>query len=326
MMAHQLEQFEDGTTAFASREEAWHKLGTITKRAFTAEEALELAQLDSEVIVSENPVGAVVDGQVLTVEDKFITYRNHPKTGMSALGVVGSRYVPIQNKDAFSFLNNLVDQSGAIFETAGSIKGGRQVFMAVQMPEELKLANGIDTHKMFIMATNSHDGSQSFTVAVTPIRVVCTNTVRLGLAQAVSKINLRHTASATGKVAQAKEVLGLVYDYQDAFSQEVDRLIDQDFTDTQFEKLVNDLFPISEDFKASGITKMTNKRDDLLSLWTAPTQKNIAGTKWAAYNAVAEYADWFSPVRGSNRDQARAERILTGATDDLKAKALTLLG
>ena len=73
MMAHQLEQFEDGTTAFASREEAWHKLGTITKRAFTAEEALELAQLDSEVTVSENPVGAVVDGKVLTVEDKFIT-------------------------------------------------------------------------------------------------------------------------------------------------------------------------------------------------------------------------------------------------------------
>lgn len=325
-MAHQLETFEDGKVAFVSREEAWHQLGTITKKAFTAEEALEIAQLDSQVIVSQNPVQVVVDGEILTIEDKFATYREHAKYGRKGLGVVGSRYVPIQNADAFSFLNNLVDQSGAIFETAGSIRGGRQVFMSLQMPQEMKLANGIDAHKMFIMATNSHDGSQSFNIAVTPVRVVCTNTVRMGLRNAVSKISLRHTASATGKVAQAKEVLGLVHAYQDEFAQEVDRLVDQTFTDIQFEKLVSDLFPITDDFQASGITKTNNKRDELLSLWTAPTQANIAGTKWAAYNAVAEYADWFAPVRGKNPDKARAERILMGTTDELKEKALTLLG
>lgn len=325
-MAHQIEQFEDGTSAFASaRIAAWHQLGTITENAMTAEEALEIAQLDSEVIVSEEPVSIEINGQKLVVDDKFMTYRNHPKKGLTALGVVGSRYVPIQNQDAFGFLNNLVDESGAIFETAGAIKEGRRVFMSIRMPETMSLASGADSAKMYIMATNSHDGSSSFTVAVTPVRVVCTNTVNMALKSAHSKINLRHTNSAQGKIAQAKQVLGLVHNYEIEFAAEVQKLTDQVFNDRQFEKLVEDLFPISDDSTLALTTKRTNQRETLLDLWTAPTQQIVAGTKWAAYNAVVEYADWFSPVRGKNPAENRAKRILTGELDGLKNKALTLL-
>lgn len=325
-MSANIETFEDGSAAFASaREIAWHKLGTVTSGAMTAEEALELAQLDWKVKVSESPVGALVNGVVIPVKDKFATYRDHPKMGIQGLGVVGNRYVPIQNSDAFSFLNNLVDESGAIFETAGSLSGGRQVFMSIKMPESIQLNGGADSVDMYLMATTSHDGSKSFTAAVTPIRPVCTNTVALALDRAKSRFNLRHTIGAQGKVAQAKEVLGLVHKYEAEFQLEVERLLDASYTNSQFEQLVETLFPIDDEATQVLTTKRTNQRDALLNLWTAPTQTIVGNTKWAAYNAVAEYADWFSPIRGVDPEKNRARRIVTGELDTLKNKALTLL-
>lgn len=324
---HNLETFADGTVAFASaREVAWHKLGTVTEDAMTAEEALDKAQLNSVVKVSDNPVTVEIAGQKLTIPNKFVTYREHAKTGITPLGVVGNRYVPIQNAEAFSFLNYLVDESGAIFETAGSINNGRQVFMSIKMPESMTF-NGADAVDMYIVATNSHDGSKSFTAAVTPIRPVCTNTINLALRAAKSKVTLRHTVGATQKVQQARELLGIVFKYQDAFQEQVNELIDQTMTNSQFDQFVERMFPYSkaEDTSARGITKVNIKREALQELWVAPTQKVVANTKWAAYNAVAEYADWILPVRGENSEKARAQRIVTGGVDFLKNRALQLL-
>lgn len=325
-MSANLETFEDGTVAFASaREVAWHKLGTITDGAMTAEEALELAQLDWQVKVSENPVSAFINGETVPAAGKFLTYRDHPKKGLTGFGVVGSRYVPIQNADAFSFLNHLVDESGAVFETAGAIGDGRQVFMSMKMPNSVTLNGGADVVDMYLMATNSHDGSKSFTAAVTPIRPVCTNTVALALSSAVSKVNLRHTIGAQAKVAQARELLGIVFEYQDAFQLQVEAMLDASYTDSEFERLVERIFPETPSGSKIGETKVNNKRDALLNLWKAPTQAFVGNTKWAAYNAVAEYADWFSPVRGEDKVAIRAERIVTGAGDELKNKAFALL-
>ena len=227
-MASNIEQFADGSSAFFSaREVAWHKLGTVTEGALTAEAALKTAQLDSVVKVSEEPIFTKVDGQEIQLDKKFLTYRNHPKKGLTALGVVGTRYTPIQNLEAFEFLNHIADETGAVFETAGSLGNGERVFMTMKFPESMKLASGQDVIDNYIMAVNSHDGSSAFIVAVTPIRAVCTNTVRLALAQAKSKISLKHTSGATAKVQQARETLGIVWKYQEEFQLEVESLLSQ---------------------------------------------------------------------------------------------------
>ena len=144
-MAHQIEQFADGTSAFFSnREVAWHKLGEVTPNALTAQDALKTAQLNWPVKVSEEPIRTIVDDKTVVLKDKFITYRNHPKLGYTALGVVGNRYTPIQNLEAFDFLNHIADESGAVFETAGSLRNGARVFVTMKFPDSLKLANGAD--------------------------------------------------------------------------------------------------------------------------------------------------------------------------------------
>lgn len=327
-MAHQIEQFADGTSAFFSnREVAWHKLGEVTPNALTAQEALKTAQLEWPVKVSEEPIRTIVDDKTVVLKDKFITYRNHPKLGYTALGVVGNRYTPIQNLEAFDFLNHIADESGAVFETAGSLKEGGRVFMTMKFPESLKLANGADVVDNYIMAVNSHDGSSSFTVAVTPIRAVCTNTVRLALAAAKSKISLKHTAGATAKVQQARETLGVVFRYQEAFEQEVEQLLSEKFSDAQYKKFIETLVPEPKgEMTKRAENSFEQKRNELLALWKAPTQSNIAGTKWAAYNAVAEWSDWAKPVRSKEgKDELRAERLILGMNEKFKTKAQSLL-
>jgi phage/plasmid-like protein (TIGR03299 family) len=327
LMAHNIEMFADGTSAFfANREPAWHNLGVVTPNALTAQEALETAQLDWQVKVSENPVGALVDNKILSVPEKFVTYREHPKLGLGALGVVGNRYTPIQNADAFEFLNYLSDDSGAKFETAGSLNDGARVFMTMKFPESMTIA-GVDTINQYIMAINSHDGSSSFTVAVTPIRAVCTNTVRLALNNAVSKISLKHTAGSTAKVQQARETLGVVFRYQEEFEREVNSLLDLSMNEAEFGKFVEKLVPAPhKDASERQKNSIERKRAEITALWNAPTQKIVAGTAWAAYNAVVEWADWAQTVRGGeNPNTVRAERNILGATDAIKNKAHALL-
>lgn len=328
-MAANIEQFADGTSAFFSaREVAWHKLGVVTDNALTAESALKTAQLDSLVKVSEEPIYTKVDGQEIQLNKKFLTYRNHPKKGLTALGVVGNRYTPIQNLEAFEFLNHIADETGAVFETAGSLGNGERVFMTMKFPESMMIG-GVDTIDNYIMAVNSHDGSSAFIVAVTPIRAVCTNTVRLALSQAKSKVSLKHTAGATAKVQQARETLGIVFRYQEEFEKEVNEMLSIKITDKQYTEFVKALVPDAKvkDPTDRMVNSIEKKRGELMALWNAPTQKNVAGTAWAAYNAVVEWSDWVKPIRSAkdDKDDLRSERMLFGGAEKFKNRAQLLL-
>lgn len=328
-MASNIERFEDGTSAFFSnREVAWHKLGVVTDGALNAATALKVAQLDSLVKVSEEVIYTKVEGKEISLDNRFLTYRNHPKKGLTALGVVGNRYVPIQNLEAFEFLNHIADDTGAVFETAGSLGDGRRVFMTMKFPEPMMIG-GVDTINNYIMAVNSHDGSSAFIVAVTPIRAVCTNTVRLALSQAVSKVSLRHTYGATAKVQQARETLGVVFRYQEEFEKEVNAMLSIKISDNQFTDFIKKLVPEPKEKDASERMKnsVEKKRGEMMALWNAPTQENVSGTAWGAYNAVAEWADWVKPIRSKkdDKDNLRSERMLFGGAEKLKAKAQLLL-
>ena len=336
-MAHNLEQFEDGTTAFfTAREVAWHKLGTVTSDALTAQDALKTAQLDWQVIKSEEPVSTMVpmfnNGNAMVensmeeiiYKDKFMTYRYHPKTSKAeALGVVGNRYTPVQNLEAFEFLNNVADESGAVFETAGSIDNGRKVFMTMKMPNGLQIGK-VDNIDLYLMAWNTHDGTSSFTVMVTPIRVVCQNTLTAAINNAKSSYTLRHTPKVNGKIQAARETLGITFKYAEEFEKKAELLLSQPMTDKEFYSLVETVFPIDEESpRARNLAETA--RGTLNGLWKAPTQLNIAKTKWAAYNAFTEYSDWAKPIRDKNPETARAIRIVTGAGDNFKNKGLNLL-
>ena len=239
----------------------------------------------------------------------YATVRDNPFTGRAeALGVVGAGYEPLQNEDHAEFLNNLADQSGAVFDTAGSLRGGRQVFITMQLPDTLTIG-GTDAVDLNIAALNSHDGSGAFRILVTPVRVVCANTQAAALAAHASSFSIRHTRNAKAAVAAARDALGLTFAYVEAFEAEAERLIQTTLTDGEFDALIEATFgPLDPD--ASERTKQADAdRQDVLSFLfhDADTQAGIRGTAWAGYQAVAEYVDHYAPVR-AKQDAADRSR------------------
>jgi len=330
-MAHNIETFSDGTAAFfTAREVAWHKLGTVTEDALTASDALRIAQMDWQV--TKELVEAVVPTASgvtrVPIEGKFATTRLHPKTGQpDVLGIVGERYEVVQNSEAFAFLDAIVDVGGAVFETAGSLRNGAKTFVTMKMPDGI-LVGGQDAVDMYLLATNTHDGSEPLKIAVTPIRAVCQNTVTAALSAAKSTHHIRHTAGAQDRMLAARESLDIAFAYRDVFAELAESLIGQEMADADWNNFLHTLLPKPNGDNVDGrsMSIWETKFDTINALWTAPTQANIANTRWAAYNAVTEYVDWATPVRGGkDKVVRRAERTFENAGADFKNKAVALL-
>jgi phage/plasmid-like protein (TIGR03299 family) len=329
-MAHNLETFEDGTTAFFNaRQAAWHNLGTVTAEALTAQEALVTAQLDWQV--TKEPLNADVitpDGVTrIEVPDKYATVRSYADGSRpaSALGVVGERYSIIQNSEAFDFCNGIVDEGGAVFEAAGSLDNGRKVFMTMKMPNDVLVA-GHDVVGMYVLVTNSHDGTQPVTAAITPVRAVCQNTVRAALVSAQSTYTVRHTATLRGRLDDARNALEVSFKYTGEFEELANELASVKMDRKEYLQFVSVLNPEPKEDLKKAVRLWESRTQTLAGLWEAETQSNIKDTRWAAYNAVVEYVDWFAPTRGAENALARrSERIIDGKSDALKNRALTLL-
>ena len=330
-MSHELERHTDGETAFVSaRQHAWHRLGTVLPTEFNAAQAMEHARLGWWNVRKEHLQAVVVtDDGVTTIDvpDRYATVRTNPVTGQpEALGVVGPSYVPIQNEEHCDLLDALVDESGAHFETAGSLKGGRQVFITMKLPDTMQVG-GTDAVDTYLTASNSHDGSMAFRLMVTPVRVVCANTLAAAIRSARSSFSIHHTTGARSQIQAAREALGLTFRYMGDFQVEAERMLDSAMTDVQFTKLIRHLWPASEHATVRSRNNSTRRDAELSYLWhDADTTKAIRSTRWAAYQAVTEYLDHYTPV-GPKRDaiRVRAERAISDASTALKTRAFDLL-
>jgi phage/plasmid-like protein (TIGR03299 family) len=323
-MSHELDT-TDGITSFVSANgiDAWHMLGQTREGALTAEEIMEHGYL-ANWNVRRIPVYAVENGQTIEIEGRSAIVRDNPvNKKVEALGVVGPLYHVVQNEEHAEFLNTLVEESGAHFETAGSLYGGRQVFITMKLPGHM-LIGGVDKVDTYIAALNAHDGSKAFTLMATPVRIVCANTLNMAFGNRSHILSRRHTSGVLKAVEKAREALELTFDYLDVFQEEANQLIDTTMTQVQFEEIILSAFGPDEDASQATITRSQNKMDKMVELFTdAGTQKEIRGTAWAGLNAITEWYDHFSTVRG---DEPEVSRALNAALDPTsKNKALALI-
>jgi hypothetical protein len=138
-MAHQIESFVTANVP------AWHQLGTVLPGAFTAQEAMTYGHLGGWN-VRKSPLIVAETGEA--APDAFATVRDNPLTPgkVDVLGIVGSQYHPVQNEELCDLLDTLVDESGSRFDTAGSIREGKQVFVTMRLPGHM-LIGGVDAHE-----------------------------------------------------------------------------------------------------------------------------------------------------------------------------------
>ena len=186
---------ESGMATFASRvEPAWHGLGTVFDGTVSTREMLELSHLNDwnvrleEVTYPEN---------YSVVSPAHSVVRTHPFTGQpDVLSIVGDRYKVLQNEELFDFGDAMTD-GGATWETAGSIKNGRVVFGSLSVPREFILdpQGANDKTVTYLLVHTSHDGSSSVQANITPVRVVCQNTLNMALSGSKQSFKIRHSDS-----------------------------------------------------------------------------------------------------------------------------------
>jgi phage/plasmid-like protein (TIGR03299 family) len=269
---------------------------------------LELANLHNWNVRLED---VALPDSYTSVKSNFMVVRDHPSDGHGeVLSVVGERYKVLQNEELFAFGDNLLD--GGRWEVAGSLKQGRLVFGALALERETVLdPNGVsDVIKNYLAISTSHDGSSAVQATVTPIRMTCMNThtavFRKGAKQS---FKLRHTQSLDGRVAQARQALGLANTYIDEFEVMAKAMIEKQITKDTFAKIVATAYPMPDKDTKGAMTKWETKVDLLDEIYGGDTNGMIAGNAWGAYNALTERLDWYRPARGSNN-----EGILMGAS------------
>jgi phage/plasmid-like protein (TIGR03299 family) len=311
-MAHELETV-NGQTAFASlREPAWHGLGTVFSEEVTTAEMLKLAHLDNWNVRLEDV--AIPEGFASDRSFSFVTRTNPFNSEQNdVLGVVGERYVPLQNEDLFDFGDLMLDGGGR-WETAGSIKGGRQVFGSLALERETVLdPNGVsDKVNTYLLINTSHDGSVAIQASITPVRVVCANTLNLALSSlkgnkgVKQSFKIRHTATASGKVQQAREALGLANTYMDKFDKLAQEMISKEITKAKFDEIVALAYPAPEKDAKGSFKKYNDKVDLIQSIYVGEYNNTISGTAWGAFNALTERLDWYRSGRGGDNESILA--------------------
>jgi phage/plasmid-like protein (TIGR03299 family) len=306
-MAHELETV-NGQTAFASlREPAWHGLGTVFTEEVSTAEMLKLAHLDNWNVRLEDV--AIPEGFASDRSFSFVTRTNPFNSEQNdVLGVVGERYVPLQNEDLFDFGDLMLDGGGR-WETAGSIKGGRQVFGSLALERETVLdPNGVsDKVNTYLLINTSHDGSVAIQASITPVRVVCANTLNLALkGKAKQSFKIRHTSTASGKVAQAREALGLANLYMNEFDKMAQEMISKEINKAKFDEIVALAYPAPEKDAKGSFKKYNDKIDLIQSIYVGEYNNTISGTAWGAFNALTERLDWYRSGRGGDNESILA--------------------
>jgi phage/plasmid-like protein (TIGR03299 family) len=313
-MAHALEEM-NGEVAFALRgKPAWHGLANVL---FDKDEHINTqSMLDSAKLSNWNIQLEEIQNPTDYRSHKsnyYVTRTNPFDNGTDILGVVGEKYKVVQNESLFEFGDNLLD-GGASWESAGSIKNGTVVFGSLVVPKEFILdpSGANDKTTTYLLVHTSHDGSVSVQASITPVRVVCQNTLNLALNSVKQSFKLRHTATVEGKIQVAREALGLTFKYMDNFEAEAKALFETAVTDLEFNKIITAIYPKPDEINKQGLTVWSNKIDLVNDLYfDSPTNANIKGTAWGVFNTLTERLDYF---RGERKTKNGAQNKLANAS------------
>mgnify|MGYP004528983199 FL=1 len=272
---------------FYVRTAPWHGLGVRVNETVNSAEALEKAGLDWKVV--QEPVyteqNEVVAGWKANIRDK----------DRRVLGLVTDRYKVVQNEEAFAFTDQLLGE-GVRYETAGSLQEGRRIWLLARLPREYVITG--ERISPYLVFTNSHDGSGAVRVAITPIRVVCQNTLNLALTNAKRSWSMIHTGNVENKLDEARETLFRAENYMDELGKEFENLRKIQLSDKKVMEYINLLLPVDNSMtlqQKKGIAKL--QEDLKMRYFDAPDLKSVGNNGYRFLNAVSDFSTHAQPRR-----------------------------
>jgi len=321
-MGHRLSIHRSGEAAMAfrgKREAIWHGLGQEIPEDATFDQVMSLAHLDYTVQLS--PIRLMEHPMAPSVEDlKIETHKatTRADTGQ-VLGVVGSRYHVVQNRDAFRALERIPDLR---LDTAGAFGQGERVWLLGEDRGGSFSVRG-EEMKSYLLFSNSHDGSQMVTVGFTPTRVVCWNTFSMAMRAGLkNQVAIRHTASWERELHEWERALELNRRFVSQLKEVGEDLALKMLSHSQALELFQELVPGDTDGKTSSRTE--NMRDDLITLFKSGAG-NRGESRWDWLNAAVEYTDFYRSTKGEDKREGRMKAALFGSGVQFKQRAFELV-
>ena len=287
---------------YSQRNVPWHGLGTPVVGSPTSRDAIIASGLNWKV--ESKPI---YDSNNHIIPGYKANTRN---TDMRVLGIVTDKYKIVQNDEAFDFTDSLVNE-GMTYETAGALNNGKKIWLLGKMPSTKILSETIEPYICFV---NTHDGTGAIKICMTPVRVVCNNTLNFALQNAKRMWSTKHMGNINAKLIEARNTLGLVNDYMDSLSSECDYLASKTLTKDDLLKVFDSIYTI--DFSKDSARKIKNIndiKDSLVSCLNAPDVIPFQNTAYGAMMAITDYADHSIPFRDTKTySENRWSKIITG--------------
>jgi len=322
-MAHDLEIVNGEASMFYVGEEPWHKLGTRLDQPATAAEAIKAAKLDWRVtkqplwaVDANHTHGSRVPGHCAVVrEDQW------GKDECPVLGIVSDQYQPLQNDVAFEVFDPIVGKGAAVYHTAGALGHGERVWVLARLPDDFEVVKG-DAVGRWLLLSNSHDGKSSVQVKLTPVRVVCKNTLVRALKDGPA-FRVPHTRDMRVRLAHAEQALGIVRrgyaELEAAFS----TMTRYTLTAARLAEYLGEAFPNPSDQDDERAVAAVRLRRQWAEYFFEKGKGNdlpgVRGTLWAAYNGVVEMTDHRGTRQTADR---RLHSVWFGEGATIKARAL----
>ena len=303
-------------------ETPWHNLGQKVAECPTSEEAIKLAGLDWDVIPKPiyDEFGREIPGFKV----------NQRSSDQKNLGIVTNRYKIVQNSEAFAFTDALLGQ-GVRYETAGSLASGKRVWMLARLENTTIAEENIDP---FLVFTNSHDGTGAVRVAITPIRVICQNTLNLALQKASRHWSCAHKGDIQSKLEEARYTLESADRYMKALEEEFGELKMKKLADSQVDQMTDKLLEIefADLFKKAVKTgkvvdfkealrqqkyedKLKRKKNDILTIYH--DKPDLRGTERSAFRFVNSISDYYTHTTDHKNTANYKENLFMKTIDGL---------
>lgn len=301
------------TLFYVGRETPWHGMGVSVESAPTSEDAIVAAGLDWTVSKEK-----VFTESGIQIPGFFATTRN---TDGSVYGMVTSKYQVVQNSEAFAFMDALLDIDGDVhYETAGSLFGGKKVWMLAKMPEILVNDDKVES---YCVITNSHDGKNAVQVCCTPIRVVCNNTLNMALSNASRIWSTRHVGSLEGKLEDAKMTLEFANKYNTELIAFADQMANTSVNPIQFNRFVNEMWVIDDKASDRQKNNIIQLQDEFRNYYNRDDVKKFQGSAWGVLMALTDFTQHREPDRQtSTLAERRFDAVLSNTNDVTKGQKI----
>lgn len=305
-IAH-IEEFNGKASFFSRREKnPYCHLGVTVDESITSkEDVMKLAKLDNwnvrhvdlESLLPAS-MSTNTNYRMVVRDNPYFETDEDPKTNL--LGMVKSRHEIVSNEEVFDFAERLL--VGGRYETAGSLNGGSRMFLTMALDAQVTIdEHGVnDEIKTYLVLANSHDGTSGLTAFVSPLRIICQNTLDIALKEAKQKFTIRHTKSLTDRMRIAEQTLNLAINYEAAFKEDAETLLAQPVTDNEFFKIMSEVFPLEEDATTTQAKNYIRTMDNLDAIWNSGTIEGVKNSKWGVLNTATEYLQYGRKVIAGN--------------------------